>query len=386
MPEAQFSSSANLGLSAHLCQLPVLPNHPNSCEKFSNRESMSLSVETYDLILGTARQFVPIVSDATVVPASGGFSGAGVWQIESQGRKYALRRWPSFAPEPARLRGLHRLLRHVWNWGLDVVAVPCETPESQSLLWIGGHWWQLEPWRPGLADFHFNPNPVRLCAAMQRLAHWQHAVQTFVPLAVEKPWFESYRGTPPGLHERLVRFNSCLNNLTIAIPRGLRESSSPQVAMHAEVLHEILQLVVKTLPNVRLRLTAVANQQCDLRPCLRDLWHDHLLFTGDEVTGLIDPSACRTDHVAADLSRLIGSLVGNDRALWQTALDEFHKRFPIELHEWKLVEAYDQSGVVLAGLVWLEWLILEQRLFPDQHLVSERLAFILRRLRGLAFE
>ena len=66
-----------------------------------------------------------------------------------------------------------------------------------------------------------------------------------------------------------------------------------------------------------------------LQPCLRDVWHDHVLFQGDEVTGLIDPSAARTDTVAADISRLAGSLIADDRRAWGKAMDAYQAVRPL---------------------------------------------------------
>ena len=40
--------------------------------------------------------------------------------------------------------------------------------------------------------------------------------------------------------------------------------------------------------------------------CIGDVWHDHILFEGDAVTGMIDFAAAKVDHVAADLARLLG--------------------------------------------------------------------------------
>lgn len=34
-----------------------------------------------------------------------------------------------------------------------------------------------------------------------------------------------------------------------------------------------------------------AIQVLRLHPCVRDIWHEHLLLTGNELTGLIDPAA-----------------------------------------------------------------------------------------------
>jgi Ser/Thr protein kinase RdoA (MazF antagonist) len=91
-----------------------------------------------------------------------------------------------------------------------------------------------------------------------------------------------------------------------------------------------------------------------LQPCLRDVWHDHVLFQGDTVTGLIDPSAARTDTVAADISRLAGSLIADDRRAWDLALDAYQGARPLSAAESALVGVLDRSGVLLSGMAWLE--------------------------------
>ncbi len=57
-----------------------------------------------------------------------------------------------------------------------------------------------------------------------------------------------------------------------------------------------------------------------LQPCIRDVWHDHVLFVGDDVSGLVDFGAMQPDSVAADIARLLGSLAGDDRQAWTIGL------------------------------------------------------------------
>jgi Ser/Thr protein kinase RdoA (MazF antagonist) len=119
-----------------------------------------------------------------------------------------------------------------------------------------------------------------------------------------------------------------------------------------------------------------------LQPCLRDIWHDHVLFTRSEVTGLIDANACRTESVAADISRLLGSLVTDDRVRWRFAIDVYHSVRPLALAEQGLIELLDRSGVLLNGLTWLEWICLDRRPFAesDRSRIVDRLARHVERL------
>jgi len=88
-----------------------------------------------------------------------------------------------------------------------------------------------------------------------------------------------------------------------------------------------------------------------------------VLFSGDDVTGLIDPNASRSECVAADLARLLGSLIGDDRSAWDAGLASYQAARPLTLNELALVELYDQSAVLLSGMTWLDWHCLQGREF-----------------------
>jgi Ser/Thr protein kinase RdoA (MazF antagonist) len=114
------------------------------------------------------------------------------------------------------------------------------------------------------------------------------------------------------------------------------------------------------------------------------VWHDHVLFTGDEVTGLIDPSACRSESVAADLARLLGSLVGDDSGEWDFALDAYRQSADLTLDERALIPVLDRSGVLLSGLTWLARCYLHSPPLEPNERLLKRLCVILARLEHLA--
>lgn len=120
-----------------------------------------------------------------------------------------------------------------------------------------------------------------------------------------------------------------------------------------------------------------------LQPCLRDVWHDHILFVGDEVTGIIDPSACRSETVAGDIARLVGSLVGDDRRGWETALTAYQTVCRLSIDERAAVELFDRSGVLLSGMTWVQWIAMEGRPVDDRERVLARMTTILSRLQNM---
>lgn len=323
-------------------------------------------------------QVVPLRT--TDLGNSGGFSGAGIWRVVTEFGDFALRRWPNPALPEARIRGLHRLLVHLRREGLSCVSVPLPAREGTTVVNERGHLWQLEPWLPGTADFSSQPRSERLRAAMQTLAQWHLAAERYHSDVESAEWFACHpRQSSPAVRERLQILDRLERRIAVMEAAISGSPSSPI----RDLAHRILHFVRHGRGMVAARLEAVRDREFRLHPCLRDVWHDHLLFTEDKVTGVIDPSACRSDHVACDLSRLIGSLVRNDVDQWDLALAEYQRYRPLTVVELQLVDALDRSGVLLSGWTWLEWIYAERRKFADLNGVQQRMNLILQRMEHL---
>lgn len=313
--------------------------------------------------------------------AQSGFSGAGVWKVTTQAGDFALRQWPRRGLSEDRLRGLHRLLRHVHVSGITQTAVPVSSLNGSTLVEIQDRLWQLEPWMPGVANFHDEPSDVKLRAAMSTLAHWHRAAATFAPEGVEQQWFATQPLAPsPGIAERIKRIHFWTPNRLESAARKLKHALASELR---DVAEGILAGFRAAAPVMHRELQAATSIPLPLQPCLRDVWHDHLLFSGDKLTGLIDPGACRTETVAGDIARLVGSLVKDDRPAWESALEAYQNVRPLTLEERGAVELFDRSGVLLSGMTWIDWLVIEQRPVGDQNRILERMQTILNRLQLL---
>jgi homoserine kinase type II len=93
---------------------------------------------------------------------------------------------------------------------------------------------------------------------------------------------------------------------------------------------------------------------CRLQPCLRDIWHDHVLFEGEQLTGLIDYAAVGLDTPATDLARLLGSLVEDDPEQWRLAIAAYRERAPLSAEEEELARKLERTGVVVAVFHWVQ--------------------------------
>src|SRR5262249_33844918 len=117
-----------------------------------------------------------------------------------------------------------------------------------------------------------------------------------------------------------------------------------------------------------------------LHPCLCDVWHAHVLFEGEVVSGLVDYGSVKVDHVAADLARLLGSLVPDDAAQTAAGLDAYGRLRPLAARERELVALLDETGAILAAATWLRWLSRAGRRCEDRAAAADRLASLVRRI------
>ncbi len=303
-----------------------------------------------------------------------GFSGAAVFRVLSEAGSFCLKQWPKNHSEQ-RLRELHQLLRHFGERGLAVVPIPLRSIHGHSVLLIDQRMWQLERWMPGTADFWQAPYDDRLRSAFMTLAQWHQQAAT---IAYRGEWFRmDVSASVPTVIDRITGMSRHTNNVIGNIDASLMRETH-------QSWREYGRLITTTFrwrsPQLLHDLQQATTWRVNLQPVIRDVWHDHVLFTANEVTGLIDYGAARTDTIAADISRLLGSLVGDNIPQRQVAIAAYESIRPLTPTEHQLIPLLDQSNVLLSGLTWLHRRYVERVPIEQESRVLSRLQRIAQRL------
>jgi homoserine kinase type II len=301
-------------------------------------------------------------------------SGAQFWRLATLRGTLVLRRWPAEFPPPDRLQFIHAVIRHAAARGCDFLPVPVTTRAGESFVAHAGHLWELEPWMPGAADYCQRPSAKKLRSAMRALAQFHNAVAGFR--------FESFEGlaTTPASLRHLSRLRELTPARIRALSDAVSERSWPKLAPLAR---QFITNLPAAIPRAVALLTPFENIKLPMQPCLRDVWHDHILFTGDEVTGLVDYGAVDIDTPATDIARLLGSLVLSnlDRSqLWNDGLATYSTLRSLSNDEIRAARALDFSSPILAGLNWIRWIYVDHREFDDGEQILERFKSILARI------
>jgi Ser/Thr protein kinase RdoA (MazF antagonist) len=342
------------------------------------------------------RQYPPDCQPSHIesLGAAGGMSGAQFWRItvarespvvrgspDPAPRMLCLRRWPAEHPSTERLKFIHAFLQHAARNGITFVPVPITAKAGQSFVNdITGRLWQLEPWMPGTADYERAPRVEKLRAAMMALAQLHVATREFEPNAATTGGGEraaSISTKQSAVAHRLAQLRELSTQGKSVLSCAINKDIWPELA---PVASEFIARLSRAVPPAIAMLESLADARLTLQPCLRDVWHDHILFTGDEVTGIIDFGAVGIDTPATDIARLLGSVVADDAHGWETGLEAYRAVRSLSAQEGLAILALDRSGTILAGCNWIRWVYIERRRFENQLQVMDRFRSILVRL------
>jgi homoserine kinase type II len=305
---------------------------------------------------------------------AGGMSGAQFWRLATLCGESALRRWPTEHPTPERLQFIHTVLAHAASRGITALSIPITTRRGQSFVQHAGHLWELTPWMPGSADYALSPSDVKLRAAMTTLAQIHIALASY-PIAASQ-WL-ARDITPTSITNRLARLRELSSGGHEFLSRAVDDQHWPDLAPLAR---QFLSVLPAAVPHAIAQLEPLTTIALPVQPCLRDIWHDHVLFTGDTVTGIVDFGAIDIDSPACDIARLLGSLAGDDRSSWQMGLAAYSAVRQLSAEELRAVKALDLSGTLLAGCNWIRWIYVEGRRFEDPAQVIRRFREIVARI------
>jgi homoserine kinase type II len=263
---------------------------------------------------------------------------------------------------PGRHREIVRLVCHARASGLTFIPSTAEHVEYADRVW------DLADWMPGAADFHSNPTVGRLraaCIALARLHEsWSEFAQPHRPC--------------PAVTRRVDASNEWIGMPVNSTPTFLPPDPVAPWAARAQ------EIVEQHIPSVPRLLDAWRSVPLPVQPCICDLWHDHVLYTCDDVTGIIDFGAVKMDNVAVDLARLLGSLVGDDVGQFDAGLTAYAEIRPLSEMERALVPILDQTGVVLGLANWLRRLFHQGGEYDDRTAIGRRMAELVRRAESWA--
>jgi hypothetical protein len=145
-------------------------------------------------------------------------------------------------------------------------------------------------------------------------------------------------------------------------------------------LHRAWQAVAASANRAERSLREVDGRAVAVQPCLCDVWGEHVLFTGDEVTGIIDYGAAKDDQVAVDLARLLGDLVEDDDERFAAGLAAYRTAGgELEVPD-GFVRLLDRTGAVCGAINWLLWLCDVGYDHPDPAAVAARLGRLVERV------
>jgi homoserine kinase type II len=297
----------------------------------------------------------------------GGFSGARLWRIEAGVGTFCLRAWPPHETLP-RVHYRHTLTARARSHGLYFVPAVLPALDGGTAVGHAGRLWEVEEWLPGRADFHERPSRPRLeeaCRALARL----HAA------------WEGLAEPTPAPCPAVARRLECLREWRELLRTGWHPLTAAERTDPLRPLAErAWRLLARRAEAVPERLRPWASRPWRLQPCLCDLWHDHLLYENERLTGLVDYGAVKVDHPAVDVARLLGSLVADDAAGWSAGLGAYREVRPLAEDETELARALDETGAVLGVVNWLRWLYAERREFDDRPAAGRRLAVLVERM------
>jgi len=293
-----------------------------------------------------------------------GFSGAQIWRLDPAGGY--LRAWPT-EETAERLAWIHGLQARARRDGNRFVPAIFTGRSGATVVESAGRCWEAGTWQPGEADYHARPSPIRLARACQALARLHLA------------WSGETTGLLSPIPAVLRRRQAL--HAVVEWRQPVRRLPDDPLDPVAPIVGRAMRLLGRWLPEVPVWLDRCAGLSLPLQPCHGDPWHDHVLFTGDEVTGWIDFGAARLDHPASDLARLLGSLVGDDAEGWRQGLAAYTERCRLSAEECDLARMLDRSATVLAIGRWLARLDANES-GHDRRRLAVRLSDLVRRVES----
>ncbi len=262
---------------------------------------------------------------------------------------------------------------HLWlaqTASLGFVPVPLADCTGRTAVEHAGRLWELAPWMEGSPDGARPARMARLEAAFAGLAAFHARLAG-----------EECAGMSPGLRQRHLTVAQLVDGGFDRLEAAVTRAGAPTDHDRTKAL-SWLALARRIAPTWLSPLELWARRVIRLQPCLRDARHEHFLFEGDRLSGLVDFGAMGVDTVAGDLARLLGDWLKGDSPARLHALAAYERVQALAPLEQSAIEPFESATALLIGERWVRWHFLEGRRFENPQVVSLGLRAALKRSSG----
>ena len=236
-----------------------------------------------------------------------GFSSATIWKGSlDRVPQFVLKCWPASC-SIERIEFIHRAQADVSS--LPFVPKLIRTKTSNTFCYQDGRIWDVSAWMPGEADARHDISAPRRRAAVHALSSIHHIWAKRSQLEDVCP--------------------AALRRLTL-IDDYRDWSKSYSAGTSDAQLATIMARLPVHLNEAERVLRPWTRQRVPVQLCFTDVHREHVLFSGDEVTGLIDYGAVKLDNPAVDLARLFGE---NEKSFADAIYDYGDAKLPQGLCE-----------------------------------------------------
>ena len=266
-----------------------------------------------------------------------GFSGADLYRVETATGRYALRGWESSPEQRQRLDQAFSVVQFAVEHGCgDFLSAAVPSRGGEGLVEAHGRLWQLSRWLEGEPNFNVAPSAHKLRGALRSLAKFHQTMARY----------ESRQGCCNAVPCRLVECRAVANYLQL-LQEPIQREPNTELQRTA---WELWQRVSFRSPGLFERGQPLGQLSFLVRPVLGDLWRENVLFGGENISGFVDYTAIRTDA------------------------------------EKKILPWLHESGLVLGGLNWLQWIFVHRMQFSQPKAVLQRMQEVSRQLLELGGE
>ncbi|MDO4551708.1 MAG: phosphotransferase [Planctomycetia bacterium] len=345
-------------------------------------------------------------------------NGSRIWKIHGPHSNFCLHRWPTEYPTQQRLDFILAVLWHLREEGFSRVPQLIRTKENSLYTVSEGHFWHLESWLEGNADYEQFPSREKLLSAVTTLAEMHQNLRAFpveynrgpcTSAAVYRQqlqgWTESkienifdrvcmlecIHGEGMSLTENtfLLELDHSVLNTGIFYSQKIftspdtNELSLPAEPVNIYHLHLLSKKILRKTKILRPILLRHLSQQLEhdvaLQPCLRNIQTKNLLFKENRLQGILDFGNMQLDNISVDVSQTLSVLAGNEMEKWIDGLNAYQTIYRLTRRELTLVRLLNQCETLLTALKWLNFIYIN-------NLVVECSSHVLSQVKNIAWK